>query len=54
MSLPLLAGIVIVGLSLGYRFYGRFIARPYSLDDSATTPAERLNDGVDFVQLIRS
>jgi carbon starvation protein len=49
MSLPLLAAIVIVGLSLGYRFYGRFIARQYSLDDSATTPAERLNDGVDFV-----
>src|SRR5919109_537822 len=49
MSLPLLAAIVIVGLSLGYRFYGRFIARQYLLDDAAATPAERLNDGVDFV-----
>src|SRR5688572_9731114 len=49
MSLPALAAVVIIGLSLGYRVYGRFIARQYSLDHSAATPAERLNDGVDFV-----
>ena len=49
MSLPLLAVAVLVLLALGYRFYGTFIARQYALDDSATTPATRVNDGVDFV-----
>src|SRR5687767_9418525 len=49
MSLPLLAVAVLVLLALGYRFYGTFIARQYALDDSAATPATRVNDGVDFV-----
>ncbi len=49
MTLPLLAGIVLVVLVLGYRFYGGFVARQYSLDPNAPTPAQRLNDGVDFV-----
>jgi carbon starvation protein len=49
MSLPLLAAIVLVALALGYRFYGGFIARQYNLDPDAKTPAERHNDGVDFV-----
>ncbi len=49
MSLPLLALLVIVVLALGYRFYGGFVARQYRLDGGAVTPAERHNDGVDFV-----
>ncbi len=49
MSLPLLAGIVVCGLALGYRFYGGFVARQYNLDASRQTPAQRVNDGVDFV-----
>ncbi|MFZ5438502.1 MAG: carbon starvation protein A [Myxococcota bacterium] len=49
MSLPLLATAVLVALFIGYRLYGGFIARQYALDDSTTTPAERHNDGVDFV-----
>lgn len=49
MSLPLLAGGVLVLLFLGYRFYGRFVANQYALDDARTTPAVRVNDGVDFV-----
>ncbi len=49
MTLPLLASLVIIALALGYRFYGGFVARQYRLDDQATTPAERHNDGVDFV-----
>jgi len=41
------AGCVYV---LGYRFYSRFIAyRVLELDDSRATPAERLEDGRDFV-----
>lgn len=49
MSLPLLALLVIVVLALGYHFYGGFVARQYSLDPSAETPARRVNDGADFV-----
>ncbi len=37
-------------LTLGYRFYGRFIAKKITnLDDSRTTPSERLNNGHDYV-----
>ena len=36
--------------AIGYRFYGRFIAhRILELDDTRATPAERLEDGRDFV-----
>lgn len=49
MSLPLLAAIVLVGLALGYRFYGGFIARQYQLDPASRTPAHAHADGVDFV-----
>ncbi len=36
--------------ALGYRFYSAFIAaRVLSLDNTRATPAERLNDGRDFV-----
>jgi carbon starvation protein len=48
-SLPLVAAAVLVVLALGYRFYGRFVARQFVLDDGATTPAVAKNDGVDFV-----
>jgi carbon starvation protein len=49
MSLPLLAAIVLVALALGYRLYGGLVARQYQLDPRVVTPAERKNDGVDFV-----
>jgi carbon starvation protein len=36
--------------AIGYRFYSAFIsARIFALDDARLTPAERLNDGRDFV-----
>src|SRR3954451_3913208 len=36
--------------AIGYRFYSAFIsARVFALDDARITPAERLNDGRDFV-----
>lgn len=47
--LPVLAILVIAALSLGYRYYGRLIARQYALDDTRRCPAEEVNDGVDFV-----
>ena len=47
--MPLIALGTIVALVLGYRFYGRFVARQFALDDSARTPAVTQEDGVDFV-----
>jgi carbon starvation protein len=49
VSLPLLGAIVLVALVLGYTLYGRYIAGLLRLDDARRTPAEELNDGVDFV-----
>jgi len=49
MSLPLIAVAFLLFLALGYRFYGAWIARQFRLDDTRRTPAEALNDGVDFV-----
>jgi len=49
VSLALLAGVFLVVLALGYRFYGGLIARRYQLDPGVKTPAVRLEDGRDFV-----
>jgi carbon starvation protein len=49
VSLPALAVLVLAGLALGYRFYGRFVAAHYALDDATPTPAVTREDGVDFV-----
>lgn len=49
MSLPLLAAVVIAVLALGYRWYGRFIARQFALANTPDTPAHVKADGVDFV-----
>jgi len=37
-----------VTLILGYIFYGKFMAKVYDLDNCRQTPAERLNDGLDY------
>jgi carbon starvation protein len=49
MSLALLAVVVIAVLAIGYRTYGRFIARQFALSTTADTPAHKHADGVDFV-----
>lgn len=36
-------------LAAGYRLYGSWVARQFKVDDTRTTPANRVNDGVDFV-----
>jgi len=46
--------LVILGVSaavffLGYRFYARFIEKVFDVDGSHVTPAEEINDGVDYV-----
>jgi carbon starvation protein len=47
--LPFIALAVLTTLVLGYRFYGRFVASQYALDDTRPTPAFTRGDGVDFV-----
>jgi carbon starvation protein len=49
MSLPFLAAAVIAVLVVGYRSYGRLIARQFALASTADTPAHRHADGVDFI-----
>ncbi|HUU45826.1 MAG TPA: carbon starvation CstA family protein, partial [Acidobacteriota bacterium] len=49
MSLPLLAIVFIVLLAAAYRLYGGWVARQFVIDDRRTTPAVKVNDGVDFV-----
>jgi len=47
--LTLLALGFLIWLVFGYFAYGRWIARQFRLDDSRETPANKINDGVDFV-----
>lgn len=49
MNLTLIAVAFVALLIVAYRFYGRWIARQFELDDSRTTPAHTKEDGVDFV-----
>lgn len=38
----------LIALILGYIFYGRFVAKFFGVDASLATPAQRLNDSVDY------
>ncbi|HJQ36048.1 MAG TPA: carbon starvation CstA family protein [Thermoanaerobaculia bacterium] len=49
MQLTLIAVVFLAVIALGYWLYGSWIARLMGLDASATTPANELNDGVDYV-----
>ena len=49
MSLPLLAFAFLALLVIAYRLYGRWVARQFAVDDARSTPANKVNDGVDFV-----
>jgi len=49
VTLTLLALSFLLLIALGYRFYGRWVARQFKLDDGRLTPARRVNDGIDFV-----
>lgn len=49
MSALWLMGIALIALTLGYRFYGRFLANKFKLDPDKETPAHTQNDGVDYV-----
>jgi carbon starvation protein len=47
--LPIIAVVFLSVLVVGYRWYGRWIARQFAVDDQRRTPAHEVNDGVDFV-----
>ena len=49
VGLPVIAATVLVALALGYRFYGRLIARQYNLASTTDTPAHLRRDDIDFV-----
>jgi carbon starvation protein len=49
ISLPLLVITTLAVLALGYTLYGRFVARHLGMDANRPTPANRLQDGRDFV-----
>jgi len=49
MMLTLLAVGFLILLAAAYRLYGGWVARQFQLDDTRTTPANQVNDGVDFV-----
>ena len=49
MNLTLLATGFVILLFAAYRLYGGWVARQFALDDSRVTPANKINDGVDFV-----
>ncbi len=49
MSLPVIAALFIVFLTLGYFQYGGWVAKQFNLDPKAVTPAHTHNDGVDYV-----
>ncbi len=47
--LALLAIVFLVWLVFGYFAYGRWIAKQFRLDDERETPANKINDGDDFI-----
>lgn len=49
MNLALLALGFLVLLVAAYRLYGGWVAKQFVLDDARETPANKVNDGVDFV-----
>ncbi|HMS10748.1 MAG TPA: carbon starvation CstA family protein, partial [Pyrinomonadaceae bacterium] len=49
--LTILAVVFIAWLVFGYFGYGRWIANQFRLDNNRVTPANRLEDGQDFVPI---
>lgn len=49
MSMPLIAFFFLLTLALGYRFYGKLLANNLKLENSPTTVAHKINDGLDYI-----
>jgi carbon starvation protein CstA len=43
--------ISLIALVAGYFFYGRFVEKQFGIDETRTTPAVALDDGVDYVPM---
>ncbi len=43
--------ISLVVLVAGYFIYGRFVEKCFGIDESALTPATKLNDGIDYIPM---
>lgn len=43
--------IALIVLVVGYFIYGRFVEKCFGIDESKTTPAVRMEDGVDYVPM---
>ncbi|MBC2856790.1 MAG: carbon starvation protein A [Cetobacterium sp.] len=41
----------LVALVLGYIFYGKYVEKVFGIDENKETPAKRMADGVDYVEL---
>lgn len=41
----------IVALIVGYMLYGKFVEKVFGPDEKALTPAKRLSDGVDYIEM---
>lgn len=49
MELPLIAVVFAAWLVFGYFAYGRWVSKQFQLDADRVTPANRVNDGEDFI-----
>jgi carbon starvation protein len=49
MSLPVIALLFLIFITLGYFKYGKWVASHFNLNDSEVTPANRYEDGKDYV-----
>lgn len=49
MSLALLAAGFVIVMAVAYRLYGGWVARQFVIDNNRVTPANVINDGVDYV-----
>lgn len=49
MTLPIIAVVFLLFMSLAYHFYGGWVARQFGLDDARITPAHTHEDRVDYV-----
>lgn len=49
MGLPLIAVLFLIFITIGYFKYGSWVASNFSIDDNEVTPANRFEDGKDYV-----
>lgn len=43
--------VSLVALIVGYIIYGKFVEKTFAIDDNIKTPAESMQDGIDYVPM---